>query len=170
MNVKIKKLHENAVTPKKATKGSAAYDLYVCEDITIHPGRQVVPLGFAIEMPENIEAKIEARSGFSSKGMEGYDLVGLDTIKTVDGLKVVKYVAVDPSRFDADVITGKVDSDYRDSVGVIINSRHPFDFVIKAGTKIAQMTFYKVENADFESVEELSETDRQGGFGSTGTK
>lgn len=48
MKVKFKKLHEGAILPKKATEGSAAYDLYTPEDIIIKPGRQVIPLGFAM--------------------------------------------------------------------------------------------------------------------------
>ena len=50
MKTKFKKLHEGAVLPKKATEGSAAYDLYVPEDTIIKPGRQIIPLGFAMEM------------------------------------------------------------------------------------------------------------------------
>jgi dUTP pyrophosphatase len=183
MKVKFKKLHEGAILPKKATDGSAAYDLYVAEDIIIEAGRQVIPLGFAMEMESGYEALVDPRSGFSSKGMEGYEVVTLWTCKTYFGnitgfcisgetenAQVKEYVARSPERFDCDVTEGKIDSDYRDEVGVIVHNRDSRIFMIKAGTRIAQMTFHKVESVDWEEVEELSESDRKGGFGHTGTK
>ena len=40
---------------------------------------------------------------------------------------------------------------------------------LEAGKKIAQMVFARVENPEFEEVQELDETSRnQDGFGSTG--
>ena len=82
---------------------------------------------------------------------------------------------VDPrSGFSAkgfDVIHGKIDPDYRDGIGIIIQSHEKSDFMVKAGTRIAQLTFVKFEVADWEEVEELSETERnKGGFGHTGTQ
>lgn len=147
MKVRIKKLIPEAVVPWKATPGSAAYDVCLPRDYVVRPGRQVLPLEFAIELPLGFEAKIEPRSGFSCKGMD--DQYGY--------------------RKDADVIVGKIDSDYRDGIGVIIKSFEDYPFVLKKGTRIAQMTIYKVEDIEFEESEELSETDRAGGFGSTGT-
>lgn len=151
MEVKIKKLHSDAVIPKKATNGSAAYDVYLPNEYRIYNGRNVLPLNFAIELPTGYEAKIEARSGFSAKGIEGM-YIGSD----------------ETNRFDADVISGKVDSDFRGNVGVIIYSKECFR--IKKGTRIAQLTIYKVEDACFNEVENLSETERaDGGFGHSGT-
>lgn len=74
LKAKIKKLHPDAVIPTKATPQSIGYDLYVKQDICIEHTRQVIPLGIAIELPDCIEAKIEPRSGFSSKGIEGFAL------------------------------------------------------------------------------------------------
>lgn len=189
MKVKFKKLHEGARLPEKATGGSAAYDLYVPEDVIIKPGRQTILLGFAMEMEPGYEALVDPRSGFSSQGMEGYvvvdflsydEPVGLTTgIRFTEALKgapanesasLKKFVAMEPERFDCDVIEGKIDSDYRKGVGVIIHNRDTRTFLIKAGTRIAQMTFHKVETVQWEEADELSETDREGGFGSTGTK
>lgn len=148
MKIKIK-LNKDAIMPAKATDGSAAYDVYIPKDSSIVPGRQIVSLDFSIELPLNYEAKIEPRSGFSSKGME-------------DSLKI---------RRNADVIQGKIDSDYRGIVGVIIKSDENKEFILSKGTRIAQMTFYKVETADFETTNNLSETERgSGGFGHTGVK
>lgn len=186
MKVKFKKLLPGARLPEKATKGAAAYDLYVAEDVIIRPGRSIISLGFAMEMPEGYEALIDPRSGFSSKGMEGYEVLDIYSYETpfgtIQGIctsdtssaeltdcSVMKFVALKPKRFDCDVIEGKIDSDYRDGVGVIVHN-HDMSFFVKKGTRIAQMTFHKVESVQWEEVEELSETDRDGGFGSTGTK
>lgn len=151
MKVKIKALDELAIMPKKATDGSVAYDLYAPADQLIKSGRQVIDLHFAIELPTGYEAKIEPRSGYSSKGFAGaYVRNGAEY------------------RFDCDVLTGKVDYDYRGSVGVVVNNRDRA-FYISRGQRIAQMTIYKVEDTRLVEVDELSETDRgEGGFGSSG--
>lgn len=59
--------------------------------------------------------------------------------------------------------------DYRGDVGVILVNISNEDFVIKPGDRIAQMVINKFEQAKFEVVEELDETERgEGGFGHTG--
>jgi dUTP pyrophosphatase len=150
MKIKFKQLSELAFMPKKATEGAAAYDVYTPESKIVNKGRQIIPLDFAIELPYGYEAKIEPRSGFSSKGIEGI------------------YRDTELRRFDCDVIQGKIDSDYRGCVGVIVKN-NDFPFLLKRGTRIAQLTIYKVEDAEFEVVDELTETERgEKGYGSTG--
>lgn len=183
--IKFKKLLPGARLPEKATSGAAAYDLYIPENTLIKPGRQIIPLGFAMELPEEHEALIDPRSGFSSKGMEGYEVgdesrfslrnLWMDPCSSPRPIPEIEksnktFVCTDADRFDCDVIEGKIDSDYRDGVGVIVHNRGSRTFQIKAGTRIAQMTIHKVETVKWEEVEELSETSREGGFGSTGTK
>lgn len=186
MKVKFKRLNEGAVIPKKATPGSAAYDLCTAEDFIVEPGRNIIPLGFAMETKPGYEALIDPRSGFSSKGMEGYQILSVWKYEDIsrplffagfpekpvdpDWEYYGKFISLEPKRFDCDVIEGKIDSDYRKGVGVIVYSRETSPFLIKAGTRISQMTFHKVETVEWEETDELSETDRDGGFGSTGTK
>lgn len=69
--IKIKKLHPDAVIPAKATPQSAGYDLYAPEDFTVRPGRSVMPLGLAMELPRGFTAIIKPRSGYSSEGFAG---------------------------------------------------------------------------------------------------
>lgn len=148
--VKILRLSEKAIIPRKATPGSAAYDVFVPRDTLICCGRQVVPLDLAIELPIGYEAKIEPRSGYSSKGFPGT-------------------LADSEYRFDADVIVGKIDSDYRGNISVIIHSREPRLFTVKAGQRIAQLTIYKCETATFDDVSELTDSARgDKGFGHSG--
>lgn len=149
MKVKIKKLHPDAVIPTKATPQSACYDVYAPCDFTVRQGRSVMPLGFAIELPEGYAAEIRPRSGYSSKGFAGQ-------------------LADSEYRFNADILHGVVDSDYRDGIGAIIISNDPRAFVIRKGQRVAQMLIIKAETADFIETDTLTETNRHGGFGHTG--
>lgn len=150
LRVRIKKLSKEAVMPIKATPGSAAYDVTVPRDTIVRKGRQIIPLDLAIELPYGYEAKIEPRSGYSSKGFVGT-------------------VADTEYRFYADVIPGKIDSDYRAGIGVIVLSHEARQFIVKAGQRIAQLTIYRCEDAVFEETTELSDSERgSGGFGHSG--
>lgn len=143
--IKIKPLRDDFNMPKRQHTADAAFDVYSPSDIEINVGRNVVPLGFSIELPKGYAALIRSRSGFSLRGME----------------------SLDGKRMDADVITGLVDENFRGEVGAIIKSNE--HFVIAKGTRIAQLLPYKVPNLLFEIVDELSETERgAGGYGSTG--
>lgn len=146
-NVYIKKLSEKAILPRKGTEGAIAYDLAIPRNYAVKPGRQIIPLDIAIEMPKGMEFKIEPRSGFSAKGMLGND----------------------EKRYNADVLVGKIDSDYRGNIGVIVKSEE--HFMIEGGTFIAQGTFYNASETRLVETDTLSETERgEGGFGSTGKK
>ena len=146
MEIRIKKLSEWAIIPQRMSDGAAAYDLFLPEDTYIRSGRQVVGLGFAMEIPQGYAAEIQPRSGFASKGIPDKDW----------------------ERMDADVLYGLIDSDYRGEVGVIINSNEQYNFPVPAGLRIAQMIIRKVEDVEFSEFESLSETKRgKGGFGST---
>lgn len=143
--VKIKLLKDGAIIPQKQHKHDAAFDVFTCDDVVVKKGRNVVPLGFAVEMPVGYAAFIRARSGFSANGMAD----------------------MDNKRHNADVITGLIDSPFRGEVGVIIRSEE--DFTISKGTRLAQMQFIEVPDTRLVEVAELSETDRgEGGFGSSG--
>lgn len=150
--VNMKKLHPDAIMPKKATSGSAAYDVYLPQEVTLQPGRQIIPLGLAIQLPSGYEAKIEPRSGYSVFGMEA---------KLADS----------HYRVDADVIVGKIDSDYRGEIGVIVKANINRNYILDKGQRIAQLTIYKVETVSFEDASELGQTERgNGGFGHTGSR
>ena len=66
---------------------------------------------------------------------------------------------------------GTVDADYRGEVGVVLINLSQEDFVVEDGERIAQMVIARHEQADFELVEVLDETERgEGGYGHTGVK
>ena len=66
---------------------------------------------------------------------------------------------------------GTIDSGYRGEIKIPCINLGDKEFKIKKDNKIAQMVFNKVEEVDFEEVDELDKTTRgEGGFGSTGLK
>lgn len=149
---------EGGVMPEKATEGAACYDLYVPEDFKLRSGRQIVSLGFRLQLPKNMAAIVKSRSGFASNGIE---------------VMYEQLCELYTKRLDADVLLGTIDSDYTGIVGVIIDVHdelvsHTF---IAKGTRIAQMQIVEVPETEFKQVEILDETERgDGGFGHTGAK
>ncbi|MBR5774536.1 MAG: dUTP diphosphatase [Clostridia bacterium] len=144
--LKIKKVRENAIIPKRATEGSAGMDLYACIDapIEIKLGERVmVPTGIAIALPDaNLVALIFARSGLAVKK-------GINLSNSV----------------------GVVDSDYRGEVQVGLINQSQETYTLEAGERIAQMVIMPVALPVIEEVAELDSTERgEGGFGSTGRK
>lgn len=146
MELKIKKLKENAKIPQRATNGSAGVDLYACiaESVTLAPGQlTVIPTGIAIELPDNTcAAFLYARSGLGVK----------------HGICLSNGVGV-------------IDSDYRGEVCVGLCNVSDKPYVIEPFERVAQMVIAPVLTPDITEVDELSDTARgEGGFGSSGRK
>lgn len=156
------------ILPQKGKPRSIGYDLTVPEDVKVPAhSRFKIPLNIAINLPEGIEAKIEPRSGFELNGMEGYGtrevpnlLFGIIPFlwKTITGIH----------RWDCDALVGKIDPGYTDNINVIIKNNDE-QFLIRRGTRIAQISFYKVISPEFVIVDKLSCASRGGGLGSSGT-
>lgn len=156
---KIKVKLEGGVMPTKSDVFAAAFDLYVPSDVELHVGRQVIDMGFVLELPRGYAATIQPRSGFSVKGIDV-------EISANDGWRR-------PWKVDADVIRGLIDENYRGHVGVIlkVHGTNPLadGMVLKKGTRIAQMQIIEVPQVELECVDELDmSNDRGGGFGHTG--
>lgn len=151
--MKIKLLSAGAKVPTRAENGAAGFDLYAPTDFTVVRGRNLLPLDIAVELDPGTEGQIRPRSGFSLKGMEGYVPENFD----------------EPIRFNADVLLGTIDESFRGNVGVIIKNLDA-PFIIKKGTRVAQMVISHYCSTPFEVVNELSKTSRADqGFGHTGT-
>lgn len=160
--MKVKLLSKNARLPQKATDYSAGFDLYVPANTVINPGRNIVPLNISMAIPLGLEGQIRPRSGFSAKGMEGYPYVDESSTNNTKGA---------PGRYDADVLLGTIDSDYRGCVGVLVNSHESSPFIISKGTRIAQLVIAPYTIVGMEETSTLDETIRgDGGFGHTGAK
>ena len=161
-------LSEGASVPKKSVRGSIGYDLFVPKDVKVPAhSRIAIPLDIAINLPFGIEAKIEPRSGHSLHGMEGFG-TKTDIVRRILGIFPVKKTRSGRLRFDADVIVGKVDPNYVDNIHVIIKNNDT-EFTIRAGSRIAQMTFYQTTSPFFKVVDKLTCKSRGGGLGHTGT-
>ena len=153
--------------PTYAKAGDAGMDLYSPNDYTIKPGETIIiPTGIKMAIPKGYAILIQPRSGQS--------------------VKTKLRVANTP---------GLIDSGYRDEIGVIIENIEPAisdieyefddngeihiksilhgkDYTIEKGQRFAQMRLVEVPTASLlqvDSVEEIGEN-RNGGFGSSGTK
>lgn len=143
MKVQLKQVKNNAIVPEYQTIDSAGVDLHAAidESIEVKPGeRKLIPTGIALAIPTGFEAQIRSRSGLAFK----------------HGVTVLNS-------------PGTIDADYRGEIGVVLINQSNVLFVVKPQMRIAQMVFAKVEQAEFDIVTKLSETNRgAGGFGSTG--
>lgn len=141
---KVKVIAQNGVElPKYETIASAGMDLRAKLDevIILKPlERKLIKTGLQIELPIGMEAQVRPRSGLAYK----------------QGITVLN-------------APGTIDADYRGDIGVILVNLSNEDVKISPFERIAQLVFAKHEQIEFESVTELSSTDRgAGGFGSTG--
>jgi len=143
VKIKIKKIKDNAIIPEYAHDGDAGVDLYSTEDYLLKPGERVlVSTGIKIAIPKGYEAQVRPKSGLAIKN-------GLSIVNT----------------------PGTIDSPYRGEVQIIAINLGKENIKIEKQTKVAQMVINKIEEAEFEEVDELDNTTRgEGGFGSTGHK
>jgi dUTP pyrophosphatase len=129
--------------PAYMSAGAAGMDLCadVSEDVILNPGEiKLVSAGISIALPEGFEAQIRPRSGLALKH-------GVTMVNT----------------------PGTIDSDYRGVVSLILTNLGKEPYVIKRGSRLAQMVINEVIRADFELVVDLDATTRShGGFGHTG--
>lgn len=74
------------------------------------------------------------------------------------------------SMFQIGLITNDspIDSDYRQQVCMLVNNTSAWTWRYARGERIGQLLFEPVPVVRFVQVDELSKTDRNGGFGSTG--
>lgn len=146
LSVKIKRISESyndIPLPDYSTEGASGMDIRaaVCDSLIIKPFEtKLISTNLILEIPRGYEAQIRPRSGLALKSFIG--------------------ILNSP---------GTIDSDYRGEVGIILTNFGKNDFVVNRGDRIAQMTFSKIINVKFISVDEICQTKRNdGGFGHTG--
>ena len=162
--IPIEYCRPDAKMPTYAHLTDAGMDVYLTEDVTIHPGETVlIPTGIKVALPLGYELQVRPKSGRS--------------------LKSKLRIANTP---------GTIDAGYRDEIGIIVDNIDPVirhadmdetgrlynvlwgsDITLGKGEKIAQLVLSEVPKAVFYEVESVStiENDgRNGGFGSTGDK
>ena len=130
--------------PAYATLGSAGMDLRACIDAPVTLGRgqvELVPTGVAIHLADpGLAALILPRSGLGHKpGIVLGNLVGL------------------------------IDSDYQGQLMVSCWNRGSAPYSLQPLERLAQLVIVPVALADFDVVQDFSESERSDrGFGSTG--
>ena len=139
LKLKIKKLTADAVVPKYAHIGDAAFDLHSIQEVTIKPMERLqISTGLAMEIPEGYVGLIWDKSGLSHN-------------------------------FGLKILGGVVDSGYRGEVKVGMINLGKEDYTFEKGHKVAQMMIQKCENVEITEAQELADASRgTGGFGSTG--
>jgi dUTP pyrophosphatase len=71
------KMHPDAILPQKATKGSAGYDLFACEDVMLTPGTvTMVSTGIRLFCNDGY-VLVLSRSGLATKGVFVVNAPGL---------------------------------------------------------------------------------------------
>lgn len=142
MEIKIKKVRNDATIPTYGTEEAACFDLYSAEYGRVMPNyHSVFSTGLAFEIPEGYCMKIYSRSG------QGF----------AHNIRLANCVGI-------------IDSDYRGEIKVKLTSDSNHEvYDVKPGDRIAQCEIVPVIKAGFVVVDALSETKRgAGGFGSTG--
>lgn len=143
VEVRIVRLHQDSKIPTCAKAGDAGVDLYAYKSALIKKnlGRQVVPTGIAIELPEGYAGFVQPRSGLAAR----YGVTCLNS-------------------------PGLIDSSYRGEIKVILINLDPFhDYMVHKGDRIAQLVIKAVEKVEFIEVDQLSKSDRGIlGFGHSG--
>jgi dUTP pyrophosphatase len=128
--------------PQYQTDGAAGFDLAAHFGLSLHV--EIQP-GETVVVPTGLRMEIP----------EGYEV----QIRPRSGLARRGLVAA----------FGTVDSDYRGEIGVILHNNSDMVKLIEDGDRIAQGVLCPVTRANFEFVNEVSQTARgSGGFGSTG--
>ena len=168
LNVKIKRLHKDAVIPKYAHAGDSGFDLVAIDDVVVEPGSTVkVPTGLAFEIPEGYELQIRPRSGITSKTKLRVQLGTVDAGYRAEVSVIVDNTAENAYENVAQYLTHVDGIDYRTSGDLYPNDT----YLIRKGDRIAQGVIAPVAHATFMEVDKLEESDRgANGFGSSGVK
>jgi len=168
VNVKIKRLSEDAVIPKYAHEYDAGFDLVAAEDVIILPGEtKIIPTGLAIALPPGYEAQIRPRSGITVKTKLRVQLGTIDAGYNGEIGIIVDNTAQRYTKMEGEdaliFATNGLIEEY------VSSPELHGTYQIRKGDRLAQAVINRIEHAQFQVVEELDETQRgNGGFGSSG--
>ena len=167
VNVKIKRLHPDAVIPQYATDLAAGFDLVAVEDVIIAPGETAkVPLGLAFEIPPGYVMLVCMRSGIALK-TKLRQPNGIGVIDA-DYRGEVAMLFDNISDDDWSNAARRLDNSYEDSTR---DKCDPGSYIVRRGDKVAQAFVIPYPRINFVEATELTETARGGGgFGSSGVR
>lgn len=138
---KIALLHKDAVIPLRGSNGAAGYDLSSCDEDIVPPKSWKM---FNTGIAIEIPKECYAR------------------VAPRSGLALKKGITTG---------AGVIDSDYRNSIGVILFNHSDEEFRVSKGDRIAQLILELIYTPEIEVVEYSSMMDTERGlkgFGSTG--
>ncbi len=143
MNIRIRRIDKTLVLPRHESAGAVGFDFVTRETTTIEAGSiALVPGNVVVEVPKGYALLIVPRSSLPRKKA----LVCPHSI-------------------------GVIDQDYcgpEDEILVQVQNISEEPVTVERGERIAQGIFVKVEQAEWEEVDDHS-VESRGGFGSTGT-
>lgn len=147
MQLKIQKVHPDAILPRYQSAGAACFDIHAVvtegEPVAVHTSvPRVFRTGLKVEIPEGWAMMIYSRSGTGFKN---------DT-------RLANVVGV-------------IDSDYRGEVMVKLtrDSSPAETLIVRNGDRIAQAMLIRAEQVAIVETDNLSDTERgENGLGSTG--
>jgi dUTP pyrophosphatase len=142
VDLRFRRLRDDAIVPTRAHVGDAGSDLYAVEGAVLEPGaRAKVPTGIAIAIPDGHAGLVLPRSGLAHKH-------GITLTNT----------------------PGLIDSGYRGELQVLMlntDREHPYE--VRPGDRIAQLVIVPFAALRWTEVEGFDHTTRgEGGFGSSG--
>ncbi|MBU0661216.1 dUTP diphosphatase [Patescibacteria group bacterium] len=140
MDIKIKRMHEDAKLPYYAHPGDVGLDVFSREENhTLQPGeRKIFFVGFALEFDPGFAAIIKDRSSL-------------------------------PNNYGIHTMGGVYDAGYRGEYNVQLINLGTDAVTIEKGQKIAQLVIFPVAIASIQEVDELADSQRgEGRLGSTG--
>lgn len=139
MQIKFKKLRQEAVIPKRSTEGSAGYDLTAVH-VESEKERLTCYTGLAVEIPEGYVGLIFPRSSIHKTGLALANSVGV---------------------IDSDY-RGEISF-------VFYKEWPSFQNQYSNGDRVGQLMVLPIPDLEFVEADSLSETKRgTGGYGSTG--
>ena len=145
MELKFKRLEDNAVLPIRGTKGAAGIDLTCIKiDTALNEANQLMLVyhtGLAVEIPAGYVGLLIPRSSIWKKSLWLTDNVGV------------------------------IDSDFRGEIVAFMKATtDTIPAIYKQGERFCQLVIVPVPEYTITEATELSETERgENGFGSTGT-
>lgn len=143
VSIPIRRIDPDLALPSYAKPGDAGCDLLAAEAVTLAPsgGRAMVRAGIAVAIPPGYAGFVQPRSGLALRH-------GVTCVNS----------------------PGLIDSGYRDELRVLLLNTDPNEaYEIQRGDRIAQLVIQRVEQATWQEVAALDETERgTGGFGHSG--
>ena len=141
--VPIRHIDTDLPLPAYAKPGDAGCDLLAAESVMLGAGggRAMIRTGIAVAIPAGYAGFVQPRSGLAWRH-------GITCVNS----------------------PGLIDSGYRDELRVLLLNTDPTEpYEVQRGDRIAQLVIQRVEQAEWQTVGSLDETERGlGGFGHSG--